>query len=56
MLVDGQWYCFDQGGYVRHGWILSGDKWYYCQENGAMLVNARTPDGHFVGGDGVWIQ
>lgn len=56
VLVDGQWYCFDQGGYVRHGWILSGDKWYYCQENGAMLVNARTPDGHFVGGDGVWIQ
>lgn len=55
-MVDGTWYCFDSGGYLRHGWILSGDKWYYCEESGAMLVNARTPDGHFVGGDGVWIQ
>lgn len=55
-MVDGTWYCFDSSGYLRHGWILSGDKWYYCEESGAMLVNARTPDGHFVGGDGVWIQ
>ena len=55
-MVDNTWYCFDSRGYLRHGWILSSGSWYYCGENGAMLVNARTPDGHFVGGDGVWIQ
>lgn len=54
--IDGSWYCFDDAGYLRHGWIESGKEWYYCGENGAMLVNARTPDGYFVGGDGVWIR
>lgn len=54
--IDGAWYCFDEEGYLRYGWIFSGDQWYYCAENGAMLVNARTPDGYFVGGDGAWIR
>lgn len=55
-MVDNTWYCFDPSGYLRYGWILSNGSWYYCGEGGGMLVNARTPDGHFVGGDGVWIQ
>lgn len=54
--IDGSWYCFDEAGYLRHGWIESGSQWYYCEENGAMLVNARTPDGYYVGGDGAWIR
>lgn len=56
VLIDGKWYCFNESGYLRYGWILSNGTWYYCEGSGAMLVNARTPDGHYVGGDGAWIQ
>lgn len=54
-MVDGKWYCFDEIGYLRYGWILADGRWYYCGENGDMAVNTRTPDGYYVGGDGVWI-
>lgn len=53
--IDGLWYCFDEVGYLRYGWIYWNDKWYYCNEKGALLANTRTPDGYYVGGDGVWI-
>lgn len=55
-MIDGKWYCFDGNGYLRYGWIASGGKWYYCGEDGAMVINAKTPDGYYVGGDGAWIQ
>lgn len=55
-MIDGLWYCMDGSGYPRTGWIESGNKWYYCGTDGIMLVNAKTPDNYFVGGDGAWIQ
>ena len=55
-MIDGKWYCFDGNGYLRYGWIASGGKWYYCGEDGEMVINAQTPDGYYVGGDGAWIQ
>lgn len=55
-LVDGLWYCFDGTGYLRYGWIPYQGKQYYCGSSGAMLVNAKTPDNQFVGGDGALIQ
>lgn len=54
-LIDGTWYCFGQDGYLRCGWIEWGGKWYYTDSTGAMLINARTPDNCYVGGDGAWI-
>ena len=54
--IDGTWYCFGMNGYLRCGWIEDNGKWYYTDSNGAMLVNTRTPDGCYVGGDGAWIQ
>lgn len=56
VLIDGKWYCFNENGHLRYGWILSGGKWYYCENSGAMMANARTPDGNYVGGDGAWIE
>jgi len=53
--IDGRWYCFNEHGYLRYGWIQKDGKWYYCGSDGALLANARTPDGYYVGGDGVWI-
>lgn len=54
--ISDLWYSFDASGYLRYGWIKSGDDWYYCGTDGAMLVNAKTPDGYYVGGDGAWIR
>ena len=54
--IDGIWYCFGMNGYLRCGWIEDNGKWYYTDSTGAMLVNSRTPDGCYVGGDGAWIQ
>lgn len=54
--IDGKWYCFGQDGYIRCGWIDWNGRWYYTDASGAMLVNTRTPDGYYVGGDGAWIQ
>ena len=56
VLIDGIWYCFGQNGYLRCGWINENGKWYYTDSTGVMLVNTRTPDGCYVGGDGAWIQ
>lgn len=55
-LIDGKWYCFGQDAYIRCGWIDWNGKWYFTDASGAMLVNTRTPDGCYVGGDGAWIQ
>ena len=43
----GYWYCFDQDGNLRTGWIQSadGNDWYYCDPDmnddliGKMLTN-----------------
>lgn len=53
--IDGLYYCFNDSGYLRYGWIYWDNKWYYCGEDGALLANTQTPDGYYVGGDGVWI-
>ena len=41
------------GKYVSGG---PGDTGKNPASTGAMLVNSRTPDGCYVGGDGAWIQ
>ena len=41
---------------MKTGWIQWGNKRYYCDASGAMLVNTTTPDGLRVGADGAWVQ
>ncbi len=53
--IDGRYYCFNESGYCRYGWILWQDKWYYCGADGALVGNTYTPDGYYVGADGVWV-
>ncbi len=54
--IDGVWYYFNSAGYITTGWFELDGKWYYCDSSGAIYINARTPDGYYVGGDGAWIQ
>ncbi len=47
-------------GYMYTGWHEIDGKWYYFSETeggplGSLLVNTTTPDGYYVGADGVWI-
>lgn len=58
--INSKWYCFDQRGYIRIGWIKSGKNWYYCDASetdlrGSMLTGQITPDGYYVNENGVWI-
>ena len=49
----GDWYYMDSSGRMLSStWIGN----YYLGSNGAMLVSAYTPDGYYVGADGIWIE
>ena len=56
--IEDIWYFFDENGYMKTGWILWEEKWYYCnaETGGGMMTNARTPDGYYVGASGAWIK
>ena len=43
--INGEWYYFDNNGYMETGWIQDGGKWYYLNSGGAMAKNA-TIDGY----------
>lgn len=51
--IDGKWYFFDENGYRKTGWVSWKEQWYFLNENGEMLTNSVTPDGKYVGEDGV---
>ena len=55
MMIENCWYFFDERGYRVTGWVKWKDLWYYMGSSGAMCTNTRTPDGYYVGADGVWI-
>ena len=52
---NGQWKYQNDDGTFATGWIEDGGKSYYLDSNGIMLTNTTTPDGYYVGADGVWI-
>lgn len=52
--TTGTWWCHaEANGMASQGWVEDNGNWYYCQ-NGWMMQNAVTPDGFYVGYDGVW--
>lgn len=53
----GWWYQKRDGSYITSSWLEDRDgKWYYFDERGYMLINTTTPDGYWIGEDGVWNQ
>lgn len=51
--INGKWYYFEENGYMAaNKWI---DGTYYVGADGAMYVNATTPDGYKVDANGKWI-
>ena len=52
----GWWYDNGDGTYKKSEWFTEADgKSYYFGTDGYMMVNAYTPDGYWVGPDGVWV-
>ena len=49
--VNGKYYYMNAAGTVtKNAWVGS----YYLGSDGAMLTNTYTPDGYYVGSDGLW--
>ena len=52
----GWWYDNGDGTYKKSEWFTEADgKSYYFGTDGYMMVNSYTPDGYWVGPDGVWV-
>lgn len=60
--ATGWWWQEDNGGYPVNKWQwLDGNddgtaESYYFGDNGYMYMNAKTPDGYQVNGDGQWME
>lgn len=51
------WYYFGENGKsIQSAWKEIDGKWYYFDEYSIMLHDTTTPDGYYVGSDGVWVQ
>lgn len=54
---DGAWYHFDENGLMQSNqWAMDGGNWYYLGSDGRLMTNSYTPDGYYVGSDGIWDQ
>ena len=59
--LDNKTYYFDTSttmteGAMKIGWVKIMNNWYYFGIDGAMFINAVTPDGYIVGADGKWVE
>jgi glucan-binding YG repeat protein len=56
--IDGNWYYFNQYGYMRTGWLQSpySQKWYWLDpNNGRMITSSWVDNGkYYVDSNGVW--
>jgi len=53
---QGVWKLKDFKGMLMTGWQFVDGKWYYLDlKTGKCWMDARTPDGYYVGPDGAWV-
>ena len=50
----GWWYQNDDGSYPNNGWEEIDGSYYYFQSDGYALMSTTTPEGYYVGADGIW--
>lgn len=54
--TDGSWYHFDENGYMQcNQWAMDDGYWYYLGADGKLMTDSFTPDGYYVGPDGIWV-
>ncbi|WP_195415301.1 serine hydrolase [Enterocloster citroniae] len=57
--INGIWYFLrSNGAMAKNQWekVDENGLWFYLGPDGAMLTNTTTPDGHYVGSDGAWVE
>ena len=52
--VNNHWYYLTDSGAMATNWQNVNGKWYYFGGDGIMQTNIITPDGYYIGADGVW--
>ena len=45
MSIDGKTYSFDKSGWMRTGWVKTGNTWYYFTKSGAMTTGWKKVSG-----------
>ena len=58
--IDGEWYFFDESGWLRSGWLQRGKRWYWLNPNhdghfGRMVTGWFKADGRwfYAGNEGI---
>ena len=57
--INGIWYFLrSNGAMAKNQWekVDENGLWFYLGPDGAMLTNTTTPDGHYGGSDGAWVE
>ena len=53
--IADEWYYFGEDNKsLQNTWAEIDGKWYYFDQWSIMLHDTTTPDGYYVGTDGVW--
>ena len=57
-LINGEWYFFDEEGWMKTGWIKSpfSGKWYYLYCDTGFMAHDCVIDGYTLGSDGAMIE
>lgn len=55
VMVNQQWHLLNPDGSMATGWAQDPEgNWRYFGDNGVMTTNYTTPDGKYIGADGIW--
>ena len=52
-MLNGQWYFFDDSGYLLRGWQQYKDDWYYLDRGSGRMAVSCTVDGYVIDEDGI---
>lgn len=52
-LLNGQWYFFDDDGYLLRGWQEYKDDWYYLDRSSGRMMVSCTVDGYEIDSNGI---
>lgn len=52
-MINGQWYFFDDKGYMLRGWQQYKGDWYYLDRSSGRMVTSCTIDGYEIDENGI---
>ena len=55
-LINGQWYLFNDEGYMQKGWQQYKGEWYFLDRSSGQMRTNCTVDGYDINGSGVRVD